>query len=123
MRESHPYGDANCHIHADTYTYSHPNGDRDRHPDSDADFDGKTDAHAEACADAKSSSHSGAETIEIFATTKISSGSRPSVARRWFTGDRCSLSGSHGVTRLPADANARLFDGAGSPLWTPIFSK
>jgi hypothetical protein len=64
MRESHPYGDA--------YTYGNP----DRH----GDFDAKTDAHAEACADAKSSSHSGAETIEIFAIAKISSMPRRSDA-------------------------------------------
>ena len=65
MRESHPYADANCHIHADTYTHGH--GNLDRH----GDFDAKTDAYAEACADAKNSSHSGAETIEIFATAKF----------------------------------------------------
>ena len=91
MRESDPYGDANCHIHANTYTYSHANGNLDRHGDFDTDFDAKTDAHAEACADAKSSSHSGAETIEIFATAKISSVPRRSVAGRRVTRDRCSL--------------------------------
>jgi len=74
MRESDPYVDANCHIHADTYR--HANGNLDRH----GDFYAKTDAHAEACADAKSSSHSGAETVEIFATAKISSMPRRSVA-------------------------------------------
>jgi hypothetical protein len=104
MRESHPYGDANCHIHADTYTYSHANGNLD------ADFDAKTDAHAEACADAKSSSHSGAETIEIFATAKNFRHEVGSLVIE------CSLGGSSGVTRLPADANVRLFDRAGSAL-------
>ena len=112
MRESHPYGDANCHIHADTYTHSHANGNLDRPP---ADFDAKTDAYAEACADAKSSSHSGAETIEIFATAKFPACLAVASQRR-FAPDRCSWVGSPGVTRPPVNVNARLFARAGSLL-------
>ena len=51
MREPHSYGDANCHGY----------------------FDAKIDAYPEACADAESSSHSKAETIEIFQNAKTSS--------------------------------------------------
>src|SRR6266436_5858577 len=79
MREAHAYGDSN--------TYGHANGNSDRH----GDFDAKTDAYTEACTDAKSSSHSGAETIEIFAIAKISSVPRRSDAQRRVTRDRCSL--------------------------------
>ena len=72
LRRYDTNSDANANCNSNGYCY--PNRDSDcygnsysfGHADSDAYFDAETDAYAEACADAKSSPHSGAETIENF---------------------------------------------------------
>jgi hypothetical protein len=52
-------GNCNSHGYSDGHSYSYSNA--------------QTDAHAQVWADTEASSHTAAQTIEIFATAKISS--------------------------------------------------
>jgi hypothetical protein len=86
--------DTNSDANSNSNGYCHPDRDSDGnsysfgHADGDPYFNAKTDAYAEVCADAKSSPHSGAETIETSANVKISSVPRRSEARKGITGDQ-----------------------------------
>ena len=66
-RRRHTDADANCHSDSDRYANGQP------HCNSIGNGDAATDANTEVWVDTEASSHTAAQTIEIFATAKISS--------------------------------------------------
>ena len=107
LRRYDTNSDANTNCNSNGFCY--PNRDGDSNSNRDAYSDAETDAYAEVCADAKSSPHSGAETIETSANVKISSVPGRSEARKGITDDWCFLPCSNGVTHPPTNSNGRLF--------------
>jgi len=67
IAKSNTDGNGDC----DNNSYRHPNGNGDSHSYSYS--NAQTHAHAQVCADTEASSHTAAQTVEIFATAKISS--------------------------------------------------
>jgi hypothetical protein len=91
--DAYSNGDCYCYSDGNGYCYSDGNGNAHGYSDghSFSYSNAQTHAHAEVCADSKASSHTWAETVEIFATAKISS--------HRSSGIGAPLTGAHGVTR------------------------